>query len=199
MKGLNLSFIQKSSIFLLILARIIVPFSIFYNPLLGILLCIFLDTIDYGVLFFLNIPVDRKPLEGVYQRVDKTLDMYHQSMLFIFIATHFNEEAVFVATVLYLYRFTGYTLFLTTMKRYYFIIFENIFENFGIVLLILVSSYEASWTLLSVTLMVAVITKLPQEVIVHSALNRYPIMLVMFVYNAIRSRFGLAPKEHKLP
>ena len=82
---------QKIIAFFTILTRLLFPFLILKEPIIGILICIALDTLDFGIYLATGVRVDHEEL-SLYQRIDKSLDQYYYTfILFYFISNFFNH------------------------------------------------------------------------------------------------------------
>ena len=152
----------------IILARLILPLTIFKFPLAGGAVSIWLDNIDWHNMNFLGV----SPI-GNYQLIDKMLDMYYLSFL-AFVSLRFKNLLVRnVLLVLFVYRLVGFIFFEITHAGDFLFIFPNIFENFFFFYFILmkVASYEpqiSKW-MFGFFLILVSIPKMLQEYSMHVA------------------------------
>lgn len=113
------------NILVIFLIRLIVPFIILKNPLLGGIVVILADFWDRDLILLLNNGnlVD-------YQLIDKLLDVYYLTFEVAVVLTWKNKLVRKVALGLFLYRFLGFLLFLIFQIPIILVIFPNIFEYF---------------------------------------------------------------------
>src|SRR5688572_15029124 len=140
---------------LVLLVRLVVPLMILRNPLLGGILCIVLDYIDFDLIrwFF------PEYLEN-YQLIDKWLDLYY--LLFeIYIVTLWKDLLYKrIVSGLFILRLVGVILFEVTQNHQLLFIFPNFFEVAFLYYLI----FKGRWP---ATLVLAFIWKLWQEYYLH--------------------------------
>src|SRR5687767_8535111 len=110
---------------IILVLRILVPLSIFRFPLLGGLLSLFLDGLDWWVNIFGIEDIQRN-----YQILDKLLDIYYLSIEAYVVLRWRNESARFLGLSLYIYRLVGVILFELTGARIFLFVFMNLFESF---------------------------------------------------------------------
>jgi hypothetical protein len=154
--------------FIVVLIRLLIPFSILRFPFGGALLSIAADTFDISILRafgwgFLN--------ETNYQAVDKLLDTYYLFFAF-YVALKWQERwARKTSIILFSWRFIGVLIFEITGVRKLLFFAPNIFENFYILFLGTPKIFKKFKTAIKrnfiLLLIVAAITKLPQEYIMH--------------------------------
>jgi hypothetical protein len=105
----------------IILARLIVPFSILRSPFYGILASLLIDSLDV-LLFNLTGGVP-----SWYQPVDKALDLYYYTIAF-YKSLSWEKLPKQVARITYIVRLVGVCLFELTIAHLYLFFFPNIFE-----------------------------------------------------------------------
>mgnify|MGYP001575302512 CR=1 FL=1 len=100
--------------------RLIFPLVILKRPLLGALLAVFLDCLDWTFV----------PHDSGYQAWDKLLDVYYLS-LEAFVSLRFASKMVRnTAILLFLVRLNGVIVFFTAGSKIPLFLFPNIFESF---------------------------------------------------------------------
>jgi hypothetical protein len=106
--------------------RLVLPFLIPYIPVVGLVSCLVLDTVDQTI--FQQFPaID---LKG-YQSYDKALDIYYLSIAFLSVYRNWrNMPAIAMAAFLFYYRLVGDLLFELTEARWLLLVFPNTFEYF---------------------------------------------------------------------
>jgi hypothetical protein len=112
---------------IVIIARLIIPLSIFRYPLWGGIISMLLDTVDVILIGILNLGDFPN-----YSSTDKYLDMYYLSFELIVSLRWTNTLARNTSIFLFAYRFIGFALFEITSLRILLLIFPNLFENFFI-------------------------------------------------------------------
>lgn len=151
-----------------ILLRLIVPFSIFRWPLAGGIACLLLDACDVILITFFN-QGDFKNYPGT----DKYLDTYYLFFEFIVSFKWKNKLARKTSIGLFIYRFLGVVLFETLKIRALLFVFPNLFENFYLFYLALLKFYKkdivTSKKRITVILVILLVPKLFQEYILHVA------------------------------
>ena len=162
--------------FVVVLVRLLVPFTILRWPFGGVLLSIAADTFDITVLRafgwgFLN--------EGSYQAVDKLLDAYYLSFAFYVSLKWKDLLAKKTSVILFIWRFIGVIAFEITHLRKLLFFAPNIFENFYILTVGIPKIFPKfrldSKKKLAAILLIAGIPKLAQEYVMH--FMRYPLGL----------------------
>ena len=120
--------------YLIILLRLIIPFSILRWPLTGGLASMLADGVD--VMVFQVYP---RPLEEFlhYHTADKFLDIYYLFFAFLVVRKWKDSYARTTGMVLFLWRFVGYLLVQITGNRDFFFYSPNIFEYFFLTYLII--------------------------------------------------------------
>lgn len=119
--------------FLIIILRLLVPFSIPRWPFWGMLASIFADAIDIILLekFALDFLVS-----GRYHLLDKIFDIYYLFFALLVALTWKNSTARRIAVFLFLWRFIGVFVFEIIKWRGIFLLAPNIFENFYLAVMI---------------------------------------------------------------
>lgn len=148
-----------------IIARIFFPLLILRYPLAGGILAIILDNLDWHIKTLFGIsPV------GDYQLIDKGLDMFYLSLLFIVALRFKNLLIKRILIGLFVYRLIGFILFEITHLRFLLMVFPNVFENFFFFYLIVKSiakEPKVSWPEVVVFLLTVTIPKLAHEYSIH--------------------------------
>ncbi len=162
--------------FVVVLIRLLTPFSILRWPFGGVLLSIAADAFDITVLRafgwgFLN--------EASYQAVDKVFDMYYLSFAFYVSLKWKDLLAKKTSVILFIWRFIGAALFEITGGRKLLFFAPNIFENFYI-LAVGIPKISPKFRLdskkkLAAILLIAGVPKIAQEYIMH--FMEYPLGL----------------------
>ena len=148
----------------LIALRLILPLSILKFPLLGALLAIALDYVDFELYRDFN----HGNLEH-YQEMDKILDMYYLSIEAYVTASFKNRTVKKTLFALYIYRFLGFILFTFTQNIWVLLIFPNVFEALFIF-------YLAS-------------KRIFKKDIIPSFKSLIPILLILFILKLIHEYF----------
>lgn len=153
---------------LVVLARFLVPLTIFRWPLLGILTCLVLDAADQTV--FQSFGFD----PPFYQGYDKAMDVFYLGMAFIATMRNWTSiSAIAVSRILFFYRQIGVVAFELSGIRTLLLIFPNTFEYFFIA----VEAIRLRWKLTHLSLLgwiilaafIWIFIKLPQEYWIHVA------------------------------
>lgn len=118
-------FSNKKALKLIILARVVTPFSIFINPAIAVCLSLFFDGID-GQFFYEN-----KYKWRQYNTMDKVLDLWWYLFLVMYLYSSGNSQ-LFVALILLLYRCIGQCIGVFLSKENVYIFFPNMFEWFSL-------------------------------------------------------------------
>jgi hypothetical protein len=156
-------------VILVIGARLLLPFTIPYWPLPGVIACLVLDAADQSI--FQKWPAI--PLEG-YQSYDKSLDIYYLAIAYLATMRNWVNPAGFkVSFFLYYYRLVGVVVFELSQLRAILFIFPNTFEYF----FIFFEAVRMRWntarmgmrTVLIAAALIWVFIKLPQEWWIHIA------------------------------
>ena len=154
---------------LVVVARLLLPLTIPYFPLFGIVSCLILDAIDQSI--FQQFP--KIDLDG-YQSYDKALDVYYLAIAYLATMRNWTSRPAFrVSRFLWYYRLVGVVAFELTQVRALLLIFPNTFEYFFIF-------YEAvrvrwsparigTWTAVIAAALIWIFIKLPQEWWIHIA------------------------------
>jgi len=158
----NLTLLYKMLGIFAVVARLLLVFFIYLDPFLVSIVLALLDMLDaipwrYGRLF----------TKKQYQYVDKFLDYYHITALFLFSL----QWAYWPLTVLYLWRTIGDLAVFFTKQRKWFVVFGNYFEpmfhifSLGIVYIPAVLTFSLNNPALLVILVV--ILKTPFELYIN--------------------------------
>jgi len=162
--------------FVVVLVRLLVPFSILRWPFAGVLLSIAADAFDITALRafgwgFLN--------EASYQAVDKVFDMYYLSFAFYVSLKWKDLLAKKISVILFIWRFIGVIAFEITHFRKLLFFAPNIFENFYILAAGIPKIFPKfrldSRKKLAAILLVAGVPKIVQEYVLH--FMEYPLGL----------------------
>ena len=156
-------------VILVVGARLLLPFTIPYYPLVGSIACMILDSIDQSI--FQQFPAI--PLEG-YQSYDKSLDIYYLAIIYMSTMRNWtNPHAFRVSFFLYYYRLVGVVAFELTQVRALLFIFPNTFEYFfdfvEAVRLGWDWKHMGRWTVIIAAALIWIFIKLPQEWWIHIA------------------------------
>jgi hypothetical protein len=149
--------------------RLALPLTIPYFPLVGVVACLILDSIDQSI--FQQFPAI--PLDG-YQSYDKALDIYYLSIAYMSTMRNWTNQTAFrMAQFLFYYRLVGALLFELTGIRAILFIFPNTFEYFFLFVEAVRLRWDWSrmgkWTVIIATVLIWVFIKLPQEWWIHIA------------------------------
>ncbi len=158
---------ELTIVVIVVLVRLLVPFTILRWPFWGMVASLVADTFDLTVLRALGVP------EGFgfagYQLTDKFLDLYYLS--FGLYATARLEEVFARRTlrVLFFWRFAGVILFEITGLRALLFFAPNIFEHLYLGIFGAKQLFHVPVTrrLTIVLLLLAAVLKVPQEYIMH--------------------------------
>lgn len=162
---------------IIIFLRILVSPFILKFPLGAGLLSILLDNLDWHTKQILNIP----PI-GEYQYIDKFLDIFY--LLFIFMVSLKFKNIIIKNTliILFVLRFIGFIMFEITGDRLFLFYFPNIFESFFFFYYLVqeIARYEPKipYFIVSLTLVIITLLKLPQEYAIHFI--QKPLILELF-------------------
>ena len=153
-------------IYFVVVARLLVPFSILRWPLWGMIASLIVDTFDLTVLRSFG-------LEGFgfadYQLTDKIFDLYYLSFGLYTTAKLQETFARKTLRVLYFWRFAGVILFEITGLRLILFFAPNLFEYLyiGVFGLKQFVSRTLVRNEIIALLALAVLFKLPQEYVMH--------------------------------
>lgn len=140
---------------LVMLVRLIVPFLILRHPLLGGILCIVLDYVDFDLIRWFN-----PEFLDAYQSLDKWLDLYYLSFEAFVVYLWKNLTLKKAILGLFVYRVLGIILFQTTGNEVILFLFPNFFEVIFLYYLI----FKGRWKAI---LGLGVIWKVYQEYYLH--------------------------------
>ncbi|RJQ36131.1 hypothetical protein C4552_04190 [Candidatus Parcubacteria bacterium] len=157
------------AVILILILRLVVPFSLFRWPLAGIFLCIAADASDVMILQatgygFLD--------GGYYHHFDKIADIYYLFFAWLVARKWDDPLARGTATFWFWWRMAGVAAFELTGWRPIFLIAPSIFENFYIARLVITKfkpSFRFRPSTLIVILLLVGIPKIVQEYIMHFA------------------------------
>lgn len=160
---------EYAVLLLVIGLRFLLPLTIPYVPIVGVVSCMLLDSADQSI--FQQFPaID---LEG-YQSYDKALDIYYLTITYLSTYRNWTSRPAFkVSQFLFYYRLVGVVAFELTQIRTLLFIFPNTFEYF----FIFYELVRLRWNTTRVGMKVAVVAaaliwifiKLPQEYWIHIA------------------------------
>lgn len=152
-----------------VLLRTFIPFTIFRFPLLGGILSILADASDVMIFDAFG----AGPLgAGDYHPFDKIFDTYYLFFEFLYLHTWSDRLARNTGKVLFLWRFTGFTLFEFTGIRPFFTLAPNIFEHWFLAWTVIRKwwpSYKLTWKRWATILFIVGAPKIVQEYIMHYA------------------------------
>lgn len=104
--------------------RLLAPFVLYWNPIAGIALIIYLDVIDMRLLKGLG-----RNLKG-YNRLDKTLDFFNNLLVLIYATQFFPATVSLILGGLFMIRTLGIVDFLINRNRRSLFYFPNVFFSF---------------------------------------------------------------------
>lgn len=151
---------------ILIVLRLVLPLSILKYPLLGGIIAISLDNLDWVT----------KDLFGIspifeYQLIDKFLDTYYLTFLALASLKFKNKLVKNTLTGLFIYRLIGFLIFEITQIRLVLFFFPNIFENLFFFYLITktIAGFEPNIKYLGLSLLTFIVSipKVLQEYSIH--------------------------------
>lgn len=155
-------------VWLVVVARFVVPLLIPRWPLPAILACLVLDAADQSVFQALGLDPPG------YQSYDKAMDVHYLAITYISTLRNWTSRAALgIGRFLFFYRLVGVLLFELFQARALLLVFPNVFEYFFIAYETLRSRWDParrttrSWLVLAATIWVVV--KLPQEWWIHVA------------------------------
>lgn len=140
---------------LVMVVRLITPILILRQPLLGGIICVVLDYVDYDLIRWFA-----PEYLGDYQLIDKWLDLYY--LLFeVYIVTLWKDQVFKRVTLgLFIFRLVGIVLFEITQDDKLLFLFPNFFEVMFLYYLI----FKGRWP---VILVLVFIWKIWQEYYLH--------------------------------
>ncbi|MFC1649165.1 hypothetical protein ACFL2C_00435 [Patescibacteria group bacterium] len=121
-----------------ILRLVTPPLIFFFNPIIVTVLSIYFDGADAP--FYRKLGFNR----AQYELYDKTLDLYWQTIAWMYALVVFPADFLPMLTFLFIYRTFGHIIHYATQNERVFIIFPNLFENLFILLLVYYSSLFGS-------------------------------------------------------
>jgi len=110
---------------IIVALRLLIPLSIFRSPLWGALASLLIDAFDVVLIEVLGLG----GFDDRYHTLDKLLDTYYLSFLWVVSFRWANEYARWISVVLFPFRVVGVVLFELTNHRVMLFIFPNLFEN----------------------------------------------------------------------
>jgi len=161
--------VEIAVIVLVLGGRLFLPLLIPYVPVVGLLACLILDTVDQTI--FQQFPAIE--LDG-YQQYDKALDIYYLAIAYLSTMRNWTSQPAFrVSQFLFYYRLVGDLLFELTHARALLFIFPNTFEYF----FLFVELTRLRWDQQRFSMKFAIVSaaviwvciKLPQEYWIHIA------------------------------
>ena len=145
------------------LARIAVVGLLFLNPLIAVVVSMFLDTVDAPAVFKV------KHKWSFYTRYDKALDLWW----YIFIVIYCRNLFIYpVILALFIFRAIGQVPAIFTTRHKILFWFPNVLENFFVLYLLVVYFwpqylfYFVGWNVI-IPIGIAFLSKIPQEFILH--------------------------------
>ncbi len=124
-------------IIVIIAFKFILPSLMLFNPLIGMWSNYFLDIIDGDILLSLGLT------EIQYQTIDKLADFFSYIIMLITVYK-FNWKIKKTATILFIYRAIGQSLFFLTGKEIMFFYFQNFLEPLLLIYTILILIKKSS-------------------------------------------------------
>ena len=157
---------ELTIVVIVVLIRLLVPFSILKWPFWGMVASLVCDTFDLTVLRFFG--WESFGFAG-YQVSDKILDLYYLSFGLYVTAQLREVFAQRTLRVLFFWRFAGIALFEITGLRMLLFFAPNLFEYLYLGVFGAKKLFKAHLTprLVIALLLLAVILKLPQEYVMH--------------------------------
>jgi hypothetical protein len=151
-----------------LVARFVVPFTVFRWPLPGIVACLVIDAVDQTV--FQSFGYD----PPFYQGYDKAMDVFYLGIAYIATLRNWASVPAFdVSRFLFFYRQVGAVAFELSGARWLLVVFPNTFEYFFIA----VEAVRTRWRTtrlgwrgwIAVAACIWIFVKLPQEWWIHIA------------------------------
>ena len=149
--------------------RLLLPLTIPYFPLVGVVACLVLDAVDQTI--FQQFPAI--PLDG-YQSYDKALDIYYLTITYLSTFRNWTNQPAFrINQFLFYYRLVGVAAFELTQARALLLVFPNTFEYFFIFYELVRMRWDPARMSRRLVIVAAaliwVFIKLPQEWWIHIA------------------------------
>jgi hypothetical protein len=149
---------------LIVAARLILPFLLWWNALVGTILVLLADLAD-GEVFRRAFAFQKN---NKYQRIDKGLDFYW----YVFALIYSTRFSFFNALLFFfLFRALGTILFFLKKDRKFLVLFPNIFENLFIFYIVIYTfpslPISVKTGLSSLDLLISTGLKMIQEYILH--------------------------------
>ena len=149
--------------------RLLLPLTIPYFPLVGVVACLVLDAVDQTI--FQQFPAI--PLDG-YQSYDKALDIYYLTITYLSTFRNWTNQPAFrINQFLFYYRLVGVAAFELTQTRALLLVFPNTFEYFFIFYELVRMRWDPARMSRRLVIVAAaliwVFIKLPQEWWIHIA------------------------------
>ena len=149
--------------------RLLLPLTIPYFPIVGVVSCLLLDAVDQTIFQqFPAIPLDS------YQSYDKALDIYYLTITYLSTFRNWTNQPAFrVNQALFYYRLVGVAAFELTQIRALLLVFPNTFEYFFIFYELVRMRWDPARMSRKMVIVAAaliwVFIKLPQEWWIHIA------------------------------
>lgn len=168
---------------IIVIIRLLGPLLILRRPLIGSVLAMLLDSLDFYILshlgwgfllgpgleyHYLNTHLDK------YQLLDKLLDTYYLTLQVYTVRLWQDGGARALAYALFTWRVIGVAVFLFVPFEYLLLIFPNIFENVFLLCVLFRQNTRLEPAKMLVIMSVAVIQKLLQEYALHLIPTNYP-------------------------
>lgn len=178
---------------ILTLVRIIVPLLILRWVLVGIIISLQIDLLDWYWYIF-----HTKDDYYWYQIWDKLLDLYFIGIAFYISLVWKDVKARTISSILFFYRFLGVILFFITSNSWFLFLFPNVFEVFFIFYIIYRKIAKTDKLFFPkekgiVFLIILAVPKIIQEYIVHvvKSTPKEILRLGNFIPNSIDWSFWL--------
>ena len=157
---------------IVVIIRLIIPFSIFRWPFWGTVTSAIVDTFDVVLVAMLGMG----DFDGAYKATDKVLDTYYLAFAFI-VSLRWKDQLAKVTSIsLFFYRVVGVILFEITHVDWLLMVFPNLFESWFLVWAArnrYFKKFKLTMKKLWIILVILLIPKLIQEYILHFA-NIHP-------------------------
>jgi len=151
---------------IVILIRLLVPFSILKSPFWGTVISALTDAADVILITAIN-----SGDFASYHNTDKVLDLYYLAFVFYVSLSWKNVLARRASIALFVYRLIGVVLFEMSGVRALLLIFPNLFEHFAVFYLGYLRFFKKdpikNIRSLAVILLVLLLLKMPQEYVLH--------------------------------
>ena len=112
----------------------------------------------------------------------------------IYFAMNFHHPISTIAFALFLLRSVGFVLFEITDIRKFLIYCPNFYENFCLIILLFSSlSIELTSQVVLIALLLTILTKIPQELLVHGTSHLQEAKIGPSFVNKVRELLGFPP------